>query len=266
VSAISTYVSSRELFANLTLRELRGKYKRSFLGWAWSMINPVSTMIVYTIVFKFFLRVRLDVAEPSGLKIFALFLMTGLLPWLYFQTSVLGSIGSLVSNGPLIKKTYFPRELLPAATVAATLVSHLIEMGLLVVALVAFGDWRAAAFIPVTLALMVFTAIFSLGVGLLLSALNVYFRDIEHFMNILFLVWMYLTPIIYPIYDVPHRFATILKINPMTDMVDCYRAALYNGSWPSGKEFAYFAVWAIAVFAIGLSVFNRLESGLAEEL
>ena len=118
--------------------------------------------------------------------------------------SVTGSVSTLVGSGPLIKKTYFPRELLPAATVAATLVSHFIEMGLLLVILVGFGNWRALLFTPVTLLIIAITAMFALGMGLTFSALNVYFRDIEHFMGLLFLVWMYLTPIIYPIDVIPH--------------------------------------------------------------
>jgi lipopolysaccharide transport system permease protein len=105
-----------------------------------------------------------------------------------------------------------------------------------------------------------------LGFGLTLSALNVYFRDIEHFMSILFLVWLYLTPIIYPFTLVPHKYQTIMKLNPMTDAVLCYRAVLYDGTFPGWLELSYFAVWAIGIFFVGRAVFNKLEVGLAEEL
>jgi ABC-2 type transport system permease protein len=267
MTSLAEYRATRELFANLTLRELRSKYKRSFFGWAWSMVNPLATMVVYTIVFSVFFKVGATVTgEPSGLHVYALSLMCALLPWTFFTGCVFGGIQSVVSNGPLIKKTYFPRQLLPAAAAGATLVSHLIEMGLLLVALLAFGNWRAAIFTPVVLLLTVITAIFGLGMGLLLSSLNVYFRDIEHFMAIVFLVWLYLTPIIYPFSVVPARFQGIVKLNPMTDMALSYRAAWYNGTWPGWFQLGYYALWGIGMLVAGLFVFNRLETGLAEEL
>jgi lipopolysaccharide transport system permease protein len=266
VQILSRYTSSRELFANLALRELRSKYKRSFLGWAWSLLNPLATVVVYTILFKYFLKIRVLPGHPSGINVWSLYLMCALLPWNFFAIAVTTCIGSLTSNAALIKKTYFPRELLPAAAVGASLVSHLIEMGLLLAALVGFGNWRAIAYLPFAVVLSALLAIFALGMGLALSALNVYFRDIEHFTGILFLVWLYMTPIVYPIYDVPHRIQTVLKLNPMTDMALSYRAVLYDGAHPGWLQFAYFAAWALGMLGVGLFVFGRLEKGLAEEL
>jgi ABC-type polysaccharide/polyol phosphate export permease len=266
LTSIATYRSSRELFANLTLRDLRSKYKRSVLGWAWSLINPLAMVLVYTLVFKYFLKVKVVPGEPSGLDVWALFLMCALLPWNYFQTAVNTSISSLVGNSGLIKKTYFPRELLPASSVASAFVTHLIEMGLLLVALLGFGNWRALMFVPLAFVLSVFVAIFALGMGLALSALNVYFRDIEHFMAIFFLVWMFTTPILYPIYAIPPHFQTLLKLNPMTDATMSYRAMLYDGTFPGGLEFAYFVAWALVAFVVGLWVFNKFEKDMAEEL
>jgi ABC-type polysaccharide/polyol phosphate export permease len=266
VTSLSEYRSSLELFHNLTLRELRGKYKMSVLGWAWSMVNPLANMVVYTLVFKYFLRVRTPVGHPSGLKAYSLYLLCGLLPWTFFTGGVTGSVSGLVGSATLIKKTYFPRQLLPASTVAAALVSHLIEMTLLVVVLVAFGNWRALVFTPVTLLVIAVTVIFSLGMGLLFSALNVFFRDIQHFMGLLFLVWMYMTPIIYPITVIPHRYQELLKLNPMTDMSLCFRSVLYDGTWPSPVQFGYYSAWAIGFLCLGLFVFGRLEPRFAEEL
>ncbi len=266
MTSIATYRTSRELYSNLALRELRSKYKRSFFGWTWSLAYPLSTMVVYTLVFKYFLHIKPAPGDPSGLNVFALFLLCALLPWNFFQISVMGCIGSLTANESLIKKSYFPREFLPGATVGANLVSHLIEMGLLLVALLAFGNWRAAVYLPIVLLLTLLMAIFGLGFGLLLSVLNVYFRDIQHFMGILFLAWLYLTPIIYPITYVPARYQTWLKVNPMTDASLSYRAVLYDGRPPGWLQLSYFAAWAIGMLIVGLTVFNRLEAGLAEEL
>ena len=266
MTSLATYRASRELFNNLALRELRSKYKRSFLGFAWSLANPLAMMLVYTLVFKYFLHIKPDPGVPSGLNVFALFLLCALLPWNFFQLSVSTCIGSLTANESLIKKTYFPREVLPGATVGANLVFHLIEMGLLLVALLAFGNWRAIVYLPFVVLLTLLMSLFALGFGLMLSAFNVYFRDIQHFMGILFLVWLYLTPIIYPLSYVPAHYQSLLKINPMTDASLCYRAAWYDGTTPGWLQLAYFAAWSVGMLAVGLIVFNRLEPGLAEEL
>jgi ABC-2 type transport system permease protein len=266
MTLVSAYRSNRELFINLTLRELRSKYKRSFLGWAWSLLNPLATMFVYTIVFKLFFR-----ADPphgvGNLDQYSLFLMCALLPWNFFSLTVMGSIGSLVGNAALIQKSFFERKLLPASNVGANLVSHLIEMALLVVVLAGFGDWQAVAFLPIVLVFMAVMAVFAFGMGMLFSALNVYFRDIEHLMNIVLLVWIYLTPVIYPLsLSGAHKYVTLLKLNPMTEMTECFRAVLYYGQFPTLVEFAYFASAAVLALAVGWTVFSRLQGRMAEEL
>jgi ABC-2 type transport system permease protein len=265
-ATFAAYRSSKELFYNLTLRELRSKYKRSFLGWAWSTVTPLAITVVYTLVFKYFLKSSVPPAEPSGLNVFALYLLSAMLPWNFFQSSVTACIGSLVGNSNLIKKTYFPRELLPTASVASNMVSHAIEMGLLLTAMLSFGNWRALEFLPFTIFLMLVMAVFALGLGLTLSVLNVYFRDIQHFVSILFLMWFFMTPIVYSIDRLGHRAQMILKINPITDAALCFRDSLYNGTHPGWLELGYFVVCAVAALLIGRVVFNRFEGGLAEEL
>jgi ABC-type polysaccharide/polyol phosphate export permease len=265
-TTLAEYRSHSELLAHLTLRELRGKYKRSFLGWAWSMINPLVYMVVYTVVFSRVLR-----ANPNPgyhhLHVFALWLLCAMLPYIYLQTVVMGCVTSLVSNANLIKKAYFPRELLPASTVIGGLVDFGIAMGLLVVALVAWGDWPALEFLPFTVVLMGAMAVFALGLGLALSVLNVFFRDIEHFMGIIFLVWMFLTPIMYPptLHSL-QRYQFILKLNPMTDAAESFRAVLYNGTHPGWIEFGGFLVVAVITLLIGRAIFNHFEPRVAEEL
>jgi lipopolysaccharide transport system permease protein len=261
---MSSYRDSRELLINLTLRELRSKYKRSFLGWAWSLVTPLATMFVYTVVFRFFLRAS---PQPGahGLDLFALWLMCALIPWTFFSNGLMASIGSVVSNAALISKTYFDRRLLPAAAIGATLVTHLIEMALLVVVLAAFGDWQAVTFAPMVALLIVVLTIAAFGTGLLLSALNVYFRDIEHFMSIVLMVWLYMTPIIYPI-QATRKYATFLKINPMTELTESFRALLYYGRPPTALDIGYSLGWALVMLAIGWTVFNRLQAGFAEEI
>jgi ABC-type polysaccharide/polyol phosphate export permease len=272
MTAIAEYRSSRELFANLALRELRSKYRRSVLGWTWSMLNPLSSMVIYTLVFSFFLKVHPAPGEPSGLDEYSLWLLCAMLPWNFFQNCVNGSIAALLGNANLIKKTYFPRDLLPASVTAANLVMHFIEMSILLVVLLAFGDWRALAYLPLTLVFILLVAIFALGFGLLFSVLNVYFRDIQHFTSILFLIWLYMTPLIYPESELAHRtvagvsLLALFKINPFTDFAECFRSTLYSGRLPGLGDTVYVVAFSAAIFALGMYVFNRLEGRLAEEL
>jgi ABC-2 type transport system permease protein len=264
MTLLSSYRDSRELFIHLTLRELRSKYKRSFLGWAWSLVTPLATMLVYTIVFSLFLRAA-PLPGVHGLHVFALWLMCALLPWTFFTTGMMGSMGAVVGNSSLISKTYFDRRLLPAASVGAAFVSHLIEMSLLVVVLAAFGDWEAVTFLPMVLILMGVMTLAAFGMGLLVSAANVYFRDVEHFMSILIMIWLYLTPIIYPI-TAAKRYARYIKVNPMTEASNSFRAVLYYGRFPTAVDLGYFVGFAVVIFAVGWTVYTRAQGGFAEEL
>ena len=157
------YLQYRELFHNLTLRELRSKYKRSVIGWGWSMINPIANMLIYTVVFSLLLQIKPPFGVPSGLHNYAIMLLAGMLPWNFFQGSIMESMGAILGNQNLIQKTYFPRELIPGATVASKVVSHLIEMSLLLVAVICFGNWRAPFFIPGVILTMAVVTAFALG-------------------------------------------------------------------------------------------------------
>src|SRR5258706_16253411 len=140
MTKLQEITSRRDLFINLTLRELRGKYKRSALGWAWSLLNPLATMLLFTVIFSFVLRIDIPPGKPSGLHVFALFLLCGLLPWTYLSNGLTGGMECLIANTNLIRKVYFPREVLVAATTASWLISFAIEFGVLFVALLVFGN------------------------------------------------------------------------------------------------------------------------------
>jgi ABC-type polysaccharide/polyol phosphate export permease len=284
VTTVAEYRTSRELFVNLTLRELRSKYKRSFLGWSWSMINPLANTLVYTVVFAYFFHAIITKGNPSGLHFYSIYLLCALLPWNFFNTAIMSSVGGLLGNANLVKKTYFPRSLLPASAVAATLVAHFIEMGVLLAILLLFGNYYALIYLPFTLLIMTLTAIFALGLGLMFSVLNVYFRDIEHFLVIFFLLWLYGTPIVYPnsiilkhTYNaVPNvtrlipgtnlKLMSVLKVNPMTEMELLMRQTLWNGTYPDWLQLLYYAAWALGSLWVGLKVFGHYEGRLAEEL
>lgn len=262
-------LQSRDLWMNLTLRELRSKYKRSILGWGWSLLNPLATMAIFTVVFSVLLKSDPDPGNPSGLHVFALFLLCGLLPWNYLSNCLTGGMFTLVGNANLVKKVYFPRETLVAASVASWLVSFLIEMGVLLVALVVFGN-MVVPWVPALIVLMLIQTVFTLGVALIFSILNVYFRDTQHLVGILLQMWFYGTPIIYPIKlveDHVHGWPLRLyELNPMVQFVKAYRNLLYDLRWPTAGTIAYLVAVSFAVLALGIAVFRRFEGRLAEEL
>jgi ABC-2 type transport system permease protein len=271
VSSVSELADSRELFVNLTLRELRGKYKRSVLGWTWSLLNPLATMVIFTVVFRFFLKVQIEPGDPSGLHVFAIFLLCGLLPWNFLASGMSGSMGALISNSNLIKKVFFPREILVASNIASWVVSFLLELGVLAVVLVVAGNFVLPWLVP-ALGLVIVQTMFVVGLGLLLSVLNVYFRDVQHLIGILLQIWFYATPIVYPITvvrdalkDHPAFFA-LYKLNPMVRFVEAYRDCLYDLRFPALLDSLYLFGVSAATLALGVFVFSKLEPKLAEEL
>jgi ABC-2 type transport system permease protein len=270
----SELLMQRELLTNLTLRELRGKYKRSILGWAWSLLNPLASMLIYTMVFAVILRIKVDPGDPSGLHVFALFLLCGLLPWNFLANSISGGTEALVSNANLIRKVYFPREILVGATVGSFFITLLIEMGVLCAALLLAGN-QILPWVLLAALLLVPLAAFSLGLALALSVANVYFRDMRHLVGIAVQVWFYLTPIVYPLtlvpekshlagMTVPTRF--LIELNPMTRFSQAFRALLYDLRLPSIGSIAYLVVWSVGSLLAGWWIFKRSEGRLAEEL
>jgi lipopolysaccharide transport system permease protein len=271
---LAEYIDSGDLTVNLTLRELRSRYKKSFLGWSWSLLNPLSTVIVYSIVFAFFLKIKPPVGDPSGLDNFAAFLLCGLLPWNYLQGGMNASMGSLIGNANLIKKVYFPREVFVVSAIGSLLVSFLIELGVLCAILLIMGN-MVLPWIPVVLVIVVIQSFFVLGIGFLLSVLNVYFRDVQHLVSISLMALFYSAPIVYPISVVPKEaeiggitipLREIYNLNPLVVLVECYRDAMYDLRFPPALSILYLIGWSIVLMAIGLVVFQKLDRRLAEEV
>ncbi len=270
----ATHAHVRDLAVNLTLRELKGKYKRSVLGWSWSLLNPLATALIFTMVFKIFFAAVTPLGEPSGLQNFPLFLLCGLLPWNYLANGLNGATESLVANGNLIKKVYFPREVLVVANVASWMVPLLIEFGVLSVLLLVFGNF-VLPWLPLVLLLILVQTGFVLGIGLILGAVNVYFRDVKHLIGILLQALFYATPIVYSLSQVPEQASlfglevpvrSLYRLNPMVPMVEAFRDVLYDLRFPPLGDLLYVLGWGLACMAVGLLVFSRLEPRLAEEL
>ena len=271
--------ASRELLANLTLRDIRGQYKRTILGQLWSLVNPLAAMLVYTIVFKFLLRASPPPGDPSGLDIFPVWLLCGLLPWSFFSSAVTGGMGSIVGNAGLVQKVYFNRIVLPISTIGSVAFNWCFEMAVLVVVLLIVGGWHVIFFLPGVVIVMFFLALFAAGLAMILSIANVHFRDTQYFLSILLQIWMYMTPIVYPVSIVqslskshggllgtPITIMNIFQINPMFSYVDTFRQLMYDQRLPSMGDVIACIAWALAAFALGLLVFRKNEKGLAEAL
>lgn len=264
-------LQTRELLYNLVAREVKGQYRRTVFGQLWSLINPIATMLVYSIVFGLIFRARPAPGDPSGLDIYPLWLMSGLLAWSFFTRVVNGGLNAVVSNAGLVKKVYFPRMHLPFAVTFSTGFTWGIELGVLVVALHIFGGFPLP-WLPVLLGFMVLLALFATGLGMLLAILNVHFRDTKHFVSILLQMWMYLTPIIYPIRLVEEAAQDqpwvlfVYRLNPMEHFVMVFRNLLYDNRFPELSDVLWCLATAGIVFSLGYLVFARAERKLAELL
>jgi ABC-2 type transport system permease protein len=265
---------SRELLLNLTLREIRGKYKRTALGQLWSLLNPLATMVIFTAVFGVLLRIEVPPGSPSGVDAFAIWLMCGLLPWTFLSNAITGGMTALVANANLVTKVYFRREVLVMSNVLSWDATFAIELLVLAAALLIFGA-MVLPWLPVVVVLIVLLTAFALGIALALAVANVYFRDTAHFVSIALQFWFYATPIVYPTSLVPAHgnvlgvelpLRAIYRFNPMERFVAAFRAALYDNRWPDLGDALFCCAAAVIALAIGWLIFSRYEPRLAEEL
>lgn len=269
MSSAAELFARRELLWNLTLREMRGRYKRSTLGWAWSMLNPLATMGIYTFVFGVVMDTRPPVGDPSGLSAYALYLLAGLLPWNFFNVSVNTGMGSIVGNGGLVKKVAFPREHLVVSVVGAGLLTFAMELVVLSVVLLVAGN-MVLPWLPLVVVAALLLAMFATGFGLALSAANVYFRDLTYLWTIVAQAWFFMTPLVYPpsvVRDrVPSWLFRIFDHAPMAVTARVFRTLVYDLRFPAWSDWGLMAAYGIASLLAGWWVFTRLEGRFAEEL
>jgi ABC-type polysaccharide/polyol phosphate export permease len=254
----------RGLLRNLLARDLTVRYKNSILGFLWTLLNPLFQLIVFTIVFQVLL--------PQPIEHFALFILLGILPWTFCTSAILTSIHSVVGNVDLVRKVYFPRDVLPLAAVLASLVNFVLALSLVFVMLPLSGlslTWLAL-WLPVV---VVFQTLFLAGLGLLLAAVNVFFRDTEAIMDVVLLAWFFLTPVFYPLQVLfdkevgPFNLGRLMHVlNPMASFISTYRLVLIDVSPPDLAFLGRTFVTSIAVFVVGYVVFKALEPRFGEEL
>jgi lipopolysaccharide transport system permease protein len=247
----------RDLLAAWTIRTIRARYQQSILGALWAIFQPAATVAIFTVVFSYFVRV-----DTGGIP-YVVFSYTAMVPWMLFSTSVNDMVESIVTNMNLVGKIYFPREILVIAAMLARLLDYIIAFSTLIILMIYFKvpvfqvNWL---FLFPVLAIQLLLA---LGLGLVGSALNVFFRDIRHLVAVGLQLWLYATPIIYPVTLVPERFRGMYFLNPMAGAIEGYRAILLHGTLP-GSYLWISAVVAMVIFAFGLWFFKRVEHRFAD--
>lgn len=247
----------RELLKTSIKKDVRGKYKNSFLGVIWSFLYPLLQIAVYAIVFPLIMR--------SNMPNYTVFLCCGLIPWNFFSTAISRSAYTMVENGNILKKVYFPREILPISVVTSEAVNFVISTIIILVFCLAYGMGLTTFIIFYPLVLIV-QYVLLIGISLLVSSITVYFRDLQHFVGIALQLLFYATPIVYASDVIPENFKWILNINPMTYVIDGYRAIFYYQQQPNLLVLGLTLLGSIVLCVIAYIIFNKLQKRFAEEL
>ena len=255
IKEIFTYI---DMIKSLVKRDLRGKYKGSVLGFLWTFINPLCQIIVYTVVFSVIVRTDLDK--------FYIYMITGMIPWLFFDMSLRQGSGCVRYQGEMIKKIYFPREVLPISCVTSNFVNMLFCFIIVFAVLFISGvgvSIKSLFFLPMV---MMIEYVLALGFTLIVSAATVYFKDLEHIVTVILMAWIYLTPILFSMEIIPESVLWLFKCNPMTPIIEAYHDILYWKQMPAGNELLYSVVFAVVILIVGELAFIKLNDNFAEEL
>lgn len=238
---LEPFISYKYLLFQLTQREIKARYKQSFVGYAWVLINPLAQLFVYSFVFSLVFRF------PTNNIPYPVFLFSTLLPWTLFQTGLISATVSLVENGSLLKKVKFPREIIPYSTIFAKVLDFMFSSIVFLLFVLAYR-------VPLAGTSLLFFPLFGvqvllmIGLSFFLSALNLFYRDIQYLTNLLLMLWMYMTPIVYPLSMVPDQYLWLYKLNPMVGIMEGYRSAL----------FGYPFEWTIIAWSICITLFVSL--------
>jgi ABC-2 type transport system permease protein len=267
----------RELLGNLTRKELKIKYKNSVLGFVWSLLNPALYLVVFYIVFQVIMK--------NGQPNFAIYLLAGLLPWNLFSAGLAGGTGSIVSNAGLVGKVWFPREILPLASIGAALVHFFLQLLVLFGALLVFRYPPAWEYLPLLVVGLIVLLAFTAAVAVGLAAINVYLRDTQHLLELALLAWFWMTPIVYSytLMQKVHLIGNRFLLNPLADITITFQRAIYakpavkvNGvmtnvvpdqsQWWYLRNLGLVFAASIVIMLVSLWIFGRLEDNIAEEL
>ena len=264
MKALKEIYDYREMINSLVRKELRGRYKGSVLGFLWTFINPLLQLLVYTLVFSVIMR--------AGIDQYYIFLFVALVPWMFFSSALTGGASCVITSQDMVKKIYFPREVLPIAYVNSSFVNMLLTFIVVFAVLIVSGfgiNPYAFLFMPIVMIVEYFLA---LGIALLASALSVYFRDLQYILGIVAMAWQFLTPVMYSQEMVEEQLVShpmLLKIwnlNPTTPLINAYRDILYYKQAPQLSTLVSGTILGLTVCIVGYLVFRKLQKGFAEEL
>lgn len=248
----------REMVISLVKRDLKGRYKGSVLGFLWTFLNPLLQLAVYTLVFSTIMR--------AGIEDYYLFLFVALIPWIFFSTSLAGGAGCILAQQDMVKKIYFPREVLPVSYVTSQFVNMLLSF-LAIFAVLVFAGYplrfKAVLSLPLVMAV---EYVLALGFTMVMCAATVYIRDLEYILGILTMAWQFLTPVMYSIDQVPQEVRWIFSVNPMTYVITAYRDILYYGKMPRLETLLSAASIGVVMLLAGWYVFCHLQRRFVEEL
>jgi lipopolysaccharide transport system permease protein len=257
LASIQELSAHRGLLITWVIRDIKVRYKQSLMGAAWAILQPLSATLILTVIFSRFVRVPTD-----GIP-YPIFYYSALLPWTFFASSITFGVSSLVSNMSLVTKIYFPREILPLSAVLASMVDFLIASLIFVGMMVFYQVPLNASLICMPLLLLI-QIVFTVGVVLLASAMNVFYRDVRFVVPLGLQLWMYLTPIIYPLSMVPSQFRAVYMLNPMASIIDSYRRIILLGEWPSFPYLVLGGGVSVVLVVVAYWYFKRSEAVFAD--
>lgn len=245
------------LIKHLALREIKARYKQSFLGLFWVVLNPFFQMIIMSFVFS-------NVIKMQGTGIpYPMFIYAGLLPWLFFANSMSSTMTVLDGSSALIKKIYFPREILVLSTLFAKIFDFFMASIIFILMLIVFKiklTWFMLFFIPIFLIQFLFT----FGLSLLLSALNLFYRDVQYLFNLILTLWFYLTPVLYAVEFFPEKYRFIFKLNPLSVFINAYRQTIFGESIPNFSSLGIAMLISFLLFIVSYKIFKKLEGTFAD--
>ena len=257
MSILDSFTKYRELLNELTMREIKQRYKQSVLGYAWVILNPFFQMLVMAFVFSIIMRIpHLGVPYP-------IFLYAGLLPWTLFSNSLNAAVNALVANAGLITKIYFPREIFVISTIMAKMVDFALSLTIFVVFMIYFKvaiSWNILWVVPI----FAIQQLFTYGLSLFLAAANLFYRDIQYLLGLIILIWMYLTPVIYSTELFPEKYRWIFQLNPMAVIINAYRQVVLAGGVPNLRSLAIALVLSMILLIGGYKFFKKLEGVFAD--
>lgn len=247
----------RELLKTNVRKEIRGRYKNSVLGVLWSFLNPLFQLLVYSVIFGALLA--------GSDKTYPIYVCVALIPWTYFTTTVSSSSFTIIGNADIIKKVYFPREILPISVNTSGAVNFMIST-IIILAFTIFSGLGLTFYILLYPVILLIQYVLQLGIAFILSSITVYFRDLEHIIGIILMAAFYGTPIVYRIEQLPPKLQVIMNLNPMTHIINAYRAIFYYKQMPDFKALGILTAISVVLLILGYMLFKKLQKGFAEEL